>query len=113
MRTHWLHSDGMSAPRHQGINGSPFEMGLLWGNQQAEMARQTFLLEHIATGMDRLPDRLAQRLSGRNARTLWWKPFMDFLRVAVPASAVGALLITRLLAPEIFTEVVGLVKSVP
>jgi len=115
MRSHPMDGSGrgnFSIPRNQ-ANGSPFEMGVLWGQQQATMAHHTTLLEAIATGVERMPERLALHLSGQAKPNPSWKERFDLIRVVVPALLIASLIALRILAPDAFLDIIKLLPHIP
>ena len=94
-------------------NGHPFEMGMLWGKLSAQMDHNSILLQQIATGVERMPERLAHHLSDGLSPKPSWKDRIETVRVIVPASLIVLLLFTRLLAPDAFLDVIKLLPHIP
>jgi hypothetical protein len=84
---------------------SPFEMGILWGELSTELKHQGSLLQAIAMGVERMPERLALRLSEGQKLNPSWSERFQVVRVVVPATLIASLLMTRILAPDIFVDV--------
>lgn len=69
------------------------------------MEHQHSLLQAILMGVERMPERLARHLSEQPKLGPSWNERFQVVRVVVPATLIASLLMTRILAPDAFVDV--------
>lgn len=91
------------------------ETGMLWGRHLASMEHHTSLMEriltaveHIATGVEGMPQRLAQMRSvepkpARSSLREW----VSLTRTVAPCAIILTLILTRILAPQVFVDLIN------
>jgi hypothetical protein len=88
-------------------------MGMLWGELSTELKHQGSLLQAIAMGVERMPERLALRLSEGQKLNPSWSEKFHLVRVVVPALLIALLVAVRILAPDAFLDLIKLLPHVP
>jgi hypothetical protein len=92
---------------------SPFEMGILWGELSTELKHQGSLLQAIAMGVERMPERLALRLSEGQKLNPSWSEKFHLVRVVVPALLIALLVAVRIFAPDAFLDLMQVIVRLP
>jgi hypothetical protein len=95
------------------LGPSPFEMGRLWGELSTELKHQGALLQAIATGVERMPERLALRLLEGQRLNLSWSARFRLVRVVVPALLISLLVGVRIFAPDAYVDLIKLMPLIP
>jgi hypothetical protein len=102
-----------SMPARNNAGPSSFELGTMWGTLSTQMEHQHSLLQAILTGVERMPERLALRLSEQPKPGVSWNERFQVVRVVVPATLIASLIMTRILAPDAFVDIMQVIVRIP